>query len=251
MDVPSGCSAWMNQLASGTDRHRHMLAIIRDEPCVDDATAKLFFDEISAKSPPSTPAEAYEAAYNTVRTFKDHLTRSGNPVPDAEFGVLFRFEMVENLIYRIPDACAKLGVTSDELLGDISDEDLEALTDEYDGTVALGNIEGLNLVWVTDWQVVVPIIGDLADLVDRLGISLDVGTERIVLCSYDRSKITSALHVPRAFDGIDQPFFHPNSNCSDTHGLTRPIAGDPENGVPEGVHSGCTLTPDSWKSGKL
>ena len=157
------------------------------------------------------------------------------------FAMLFRLEHVPSLWYRIYDECVKRGISREYLRSGPTDEDLAVLTDEHDGPVTLGN--GLGLVWVSDFEVTEPLIADVRTLADRLGMPIDATVSRIVVCAYERTKLSSPLHVPRVLDAIDRPEFQPNPDCSAPCGMTRPITGSLGVGLPEAVHGGCTLVP--------
>ena len=231
-------------MEAGGPRQQAALRNIREDPCVPPPVADRFLNALGSLPPPANHVEAYNLALSLVADQDLGLTCSGNEVPEDMFTVLFRFESVDTLQLRVPDACAVIGLKRGEQVLSITDEDLATLTDEYSGPVKLGNRIGI--VWVTDHEQVKPLLADLRQLADRLGLELDAALSRIIICVYARSGTPESLHVPRALDGLDQVLFRVNLDCSAPCGFTR-LASDPNMwGLPEAVHRSCSVTPQTW-----
>lgn len=254
MNIPDTCLPWAQMMQDGTDaecatdQHRAILQNVRSDPCLSDETANLFFRNLAARSAasaPSTPAEAVERAYDAVRDSIPELTCQGRDVPAGSFVELVRLEPIDGLLSRVPDACETRGITRKELLSGITAEDLAVLTDEHDGPVSLGN--GLSVVFVTDRATVAPILTRLQELMNRLGVPWNADARGCVLCVYCRSATGNSLKVPRVLDAIREPRFRPNLDCLAIHGLTRPLDGPGNLGLPEAVHRACTVRPNVWR----
>lgn len=196
-----------------------------------------------------TPADAQKAAeqaYKVVKGDPDRFVCQGNPVHDERFVQLFRIDGVDVLRYRVPEALAKVGLRhKDVILGNVPQEELRALSDEYKGEVKLGN--DLQIVWVTDRDEAAPLLDDWEQLSDLLGRPSGGAEARCIFCGYNRSATGRTLHVPRVLDAIGIAEFEVNEDCSAEAGKTRPITRPPEEGLPEAVHRSCEVVPDLWE----
>ena len=226
-------------------KERRILDNVREDPCVHDAVAKEFFDRIAVVGDPPSPQEAHKQAYDVVRNDQDRFLCQGREVPDNILQTLFRVEDVDQLRYRIPARLDALGLRDAVLSGDIPNEDLRVLTDEYIGSVSLGN--ALGVVWASDFHDVEPLLDDVDELSDRLGRPTDSDATNCIVCAYNRDATEQSLHVPRALDAIDQSEFKVNTDCSADYGVTRPMNRPGDKGFRECVHRACVVTPELWE----
>lgn len=243
MQVPVECRSWEAMLATGKDEyHAAILRHIVADPCIDQRVAATFFALVGRLPPPTRPDEALLQAYNIVRD--NALTCTGRAVPTGILERLIRIESIRSLLYRVPEACGARGITLRDLDGDLSDDDLISLTDEYDGEVVLGNL--LGIVWVTDREHLSAEL-HVNDFLRRAGVVAEPMSNGYVLCTYDRESLSEGLFVPRALDAIDQPRFAPTQDCTAPCGRTLPLSGQADEGLPEAIHRGCRVTPTAWK----
>ena len=246
MHIPDSCDAWTRAMEAGTNSDRRILENVRMDPCVADRVAAEFFSRLAASGSPTDGQAAVKLAYGVTFGDVELFTCTGEEVPDNLFVTLFRLESVSGLRYRIPEALDALGLSDAELVADnVSEDDLRAVTDDYDGSVNLGN--ALQIVWVTDYDDVLSVIDSLESLSDVLGLPATTKTETCVVCMYRRSETGTTLHVPRVFDGIANSEFFPNTDCDADVGMTRPLTGLPADGMPEAVHRNCVVVPDRWE----
>lgn len=233
-------------MGSGADRHRRILVNLREDPCVHDEVAAEFFSRLASAGKPDDPEQAIRLAHEVVRADPDLFTCTGREVSDNTFLILFRIEDVGGLRYRVPEALDALGLTDSALSADeASEDDLRAVTDDYEGPVNLGNV--LQIVWVTDYDVVLPSLGKLESVCNALGLPRTSPEAKCVICVYKRGDTGTTLHVPRVLDGIAVHEFWPNADCSADTGKTRPLTGSPDDGVPEAVHRSCRVVPERWE----
>ncbi len=113
------------------------------------------------------------------------------------------------------------------------------------------------IVWVTDYdnEAVRDLISEMRRvprrLIERLGITGMEKEDRCLVVVYRRSEMVESIHVPRALDGIDNPQFGPTVNCHSPHGITRPLDGNNEDGLPEAVHRHTTVKVTQFEVGEL
>ncbi len=149
---------------------------------------------------------------------------------------------------------AEKGLTGAAIRAGLPDEDLRAVTSEYDGPINLGNLIGL--VWVADHDQVKDLTDDLRRLIDRLGLVWSDDEAQCILCAYNREDAGRAdggrmLHVPRALDAVGDPQFEVNRDCSADHGRTRPMTRPIDEGLNEAVHRNCSVVPSLWEARTL
>ncbi len=246
MNVPKGCDAWAQVLESGTPTEQQIIENLREDPCVDDRVTGEFFSRLAVAGSPADAEEAIKFAHGVVQGDVDLFTCTGREVPDNTFVTLFRIDHVQGLRYRVPDALDALGLSDAELAADdVSEDDLRAVTDDYDGPVNLGN--ELQIVWVTDHKDVFPSLDSLQSVCDAVGLPNASRADKCVICVYKRGDTGTTLHVPRVLDGIAISEFSPNTDCDADTGRTRPLTGPPEDGMPEAVHRSCVVVPDCWE----
>ena len=247
MDIPRSCEQWAQAMEGGGMAARRIVANVWKEACVDSGMAQEFFDSLGRKGPFRDEHEAETGAFNVVYGDQDRFTCKGKPAAADRFRSLFRLEDVSSLRYRVPEALARGDVTDSELVGELPDEDLLTLTNEYHGEVSLGN--RLGVVWCAD--AAGSLAGDMTTLVERLGIAALENADRCVLCKYDRSTTGKSLHVPRVLDAIDRPEFEVVQDCDAETGMTRPLEGSTAEGLPEAVHRCCPVVPEVWELKEL
>lgn len=246
VNIPSTCQVWERMMKSGDGEERKILANVRKDPCLPDETEHVFFTLLANSGAPADANEAAGQAYKVVKGDADRFVCQGNQVPGERFTKLFRIDSVDALRYRIPEALAKVGLGhKDVIMGDIPEEELRALTNEYKGEVKLGN--DLHIVWVTDRDEAPPLLGDWKQLSDRLGRPSDGAEACCIFCGYNRDATEQTLHVPRTLDAIKIAEFVVNEDCSAESGRTRPITRPPEEGLPEAVHRSCEVVPYLWE----
>jgi len=250
MRIPNSCAAWEKQMRSEAPQLQ-MLENMYHDNCLDEAVTADFFDRVSARGAPRDAFEAQKFAFQVIAASPDSFACQGRAVPNAIFDQLFRVEEVPALRRRLPeDELRAKGINDRDLFdfASLSDEDLRSLTDEYDGPIVLGN--GMDIVWVTDFQHVEPLLGDLANLLDRLGLPLWVA-DRCVIIAYNRIETGKTLHVPRSLDGMGWAEFDLVEDCSAEMGRTKPRTLPGRMGLPEAVHRGCMIQPNRWEMRRI
>ncbi len=224
--------------------------MIRDD-CLDEEVTVEFFKRLSRKGVPRDARGAECFAFDVIKADPDVFVCKGPFVPDGVFVRLFRVECISDLRYRLPEeTLTATGVNHKEFVDSLPDEDLQSLTDEYDGPIKLGN--QIDVVWVTDFERVEPLFDDFAGLLDRLGWSeaaSDMG--RCVVVAYHREQVGRTIHVPRSLDAMGHPEFDVIEDCSAEMGMTKPITAPREMGLPEAVHRGCTVVPSRWEMRRI
>lgn len=245
MDVPHSCSHWEEMMRSDEDA-ANILENIQAEVCLPDPVVDDFFSEIAAETPPQNAQEARNIAESIVKNGKETFLFQRREVPNNRFSELCRLEQPSALRYRIPDEeLDKRGLRDLDLSADINEEDLRAVTDEYDGHVTLG--DQLEVVWSSDFVETEPYLDDLHRLADLLGLNWN---ERYaILCRYRRIDTGRTLHVPSALDGVKHPRFKVVVDCEAECGKTRRASGNPDDGLSEVVHEKCTVRPLMWQLG--
>jgi hypothetical protein len=248
MEFPSECQWWIDLMDAGDDKERRIVENLRADPCIKPTIIDEFISRLLNGALPNTSEGACRKAYRVVKEDPDTFVCQGQEVPSTMFTVLFRIEDPDAMRYRIPDELDRLGFRDAVVLADLSDEDLRLLTDEYGGSVQLGN--DLGIVWVTTMDEVVDLVPDmLGSLCNRLGLPWSAVVSRVVLCAYNRHETGRTLHVPRALDAVNRPEFEVEANCGANMGMTRPLAGSPDDGLVEAVHRSCSVVPSLWKLG--
>lgn len=243
MEIPQNCQDWREQLLRGSPAHRHVVETLEGDNCVSAAVCEEFFRYIASNRPYSSPQSAFATAASRIVDSNDPLTCGGSSVPEGDFVRLVRIQRLSDIRFcgpRITELLQRAGVADHELES-MPIELVMHLVDNYRGSVLLGNKFGI--VWVTDGNSCAGV--GLGSLAARLGIEISP-RERYIECAYNRTDCKTSLHVPRAFDALDQAMFLPNSDCSAASGLTRPLA--PETtGLPEAVHRASEVNPTTWR----
>ena len=167
MRIPESCSVWKAKMESGERQRRILDNLLRDD-CVDEETTNAFFSRLAEKGLPKSAHSAEGFAFQVIEDALDSFVCQGTLVPDNVFVKLFRVERVSDLRYRVPEEfMTAKGVNHREIADSLPDEELQTLTDEYDGPIELGN--RIDLVWVTDFGRVEPLLNDLTEILDCLG----------------------------------------------------------------------------------
>ncbi len=233
------------------DRQRRILDNMVRDDCLDEEVTVEFFEMLSEKDVPKDARDAESSAFDVIKTAPDVFVCKGTFVPEGVFVRLFRVECVSDLRYRLPeDTLTSKGVNHKEFVDSLPDEDLLSLTDEYDGPIQLGN--QIDVVWVTDFERVEPLLTDLAGLLDRLGrLAADSDMGRCVVVAYDREQAGRSVHVPRSLDAMGHPEFDVIEDCFAEMGMTKPITASPAMGLPEAVHRGCRVLPSRWEMRRI
>lgn len=245
MDIPKICEKWALVMASGGDVERKMLDNLMRERCIREEVAREFFIRLARKGEPTSGLEARQTGEEVIREDPDTFTCQGQNTSEDAFVRLLRVEDLKALRWRIPDCLKRLGIVDEELISGLPEEELDSLTDEYEGLVMLGN--RLSIVWVTDYEVAEDLLDDLEGLVDRLGLTNLVDESYCVVCVHNRKDIGLSIHVPRMFEGWDSMQFELVEDCAAQSGKTKPLTLGVEQGLPEAVHKKCEIIPEQWK----
>jgi hypothetical protein len=234
-----------------TISEKSILTNVKSDECTPCMPRRRFFSALnnSLRGIPANqklePHEAKRIAWDIVHRHSDKLTLRGKAV-EAPFERCLRICTIDALRFMIPreEQWAR-GILDSDLINGVSDSIVIALTDDYDGTVNLGN--QLQIVWTTDLTAAEPLLGQFDQLVDRLGLA----PARYVVCVYYLRDTGMTGYVPRSFDAIDHPRFYLVQGCSESPGKTRPINSKPDLGLPELVHRRCSIVPDQWYLAQL
>lgn len=188
MKIPDSCHEWETKMKEDKDSNK-ILDNLKKDVCIDASVTDSFFALLAKKGNPKSSSESEEDAYNVVKEHSEEFTVKGQTLPEDMFRVLFRIEYVTDLRYRIPDELDKQGINHNKI-EELTDEDLLSLTNEYKGSVYLGN--PLKIVWITDFEEIEPIINDIDTACDRLGLKIPKNENRCIICSYDRDDINES-----------------------------------------------------------
>lgn len=243
--IPGICQVWAGLMASGKNGEDRILKNLQHEKCIDNTTWHEFFSRLAPKGQPTRAGEAKQWAEEVIQEDPDRFTCRGREIPKNLFVLLFRLEDLKALRWRIPDCLNRFGINDEKLIKELPEEELLSVTDEYREIVRLGG--KLGVVLVTDYEIVKDSLHDLEDLVDKLGLRNLVNEDRCVLCVYERNDIGISLHLPRSFDGLDNPQFEIVEDCRADAGKTLPLSLPREQGLPEAVHKKCEIIPKQWR----
>jgi len=221
MDIPEFCREWAAAMGSGKNGENRILGNLQREKCIDEETWNEFFHLLGLKGKPSDAAKAKQWAEGVIQGNLGKFTCRGREIPRECFLLLFRLEDLKALRWRIPDCLKKFGIVDEELIKGLPEEELLSITNEHKGIIRLWG--KLGLVWATDYKIAENLLYDLDQLVDKLGLRNLVNEDRCVLCVYARSDISSSLHLPRSFDGLDNPQFDIIEDCKADAGKTQPL----------------------------
>lgn len=237
MLIPAACNRWVKIIKAEGPIGIAILRNIELEQCISNDIWDIFFDELKGASFTDFQS-AIRAACDILKSNPLQYYFKGNTPPINVFIDLFRIEKITSMTYRIPNFMHETGLTDLDLSTMESDQ-INYLLEEYSKEASLGN--QLGIVWATDLKYIEPNLSDISKLINLLGIKSSTIGNKFVLFKYKRKSVPGNLHVPRVFEGLDSPEFRLQVDCSKTSGMTLPISGPEDSGLPEIVHASCNI----------
>lgn len=243
MKIPLKCQAWAEQMAQTSETKKVLLNIL-DDTYPPDPVETSFFDLLATFLHPESAKDAHGQAVNVVKSDREKFLCCGKEIPENIFQEVLRVQRPSSFSYFFPEGSLFLdsGGVDEKLLenkGELQDL-IESLG--YTGPFVLASDpNGVGVVWVTDNDVCNNAELDAFGLIDRLGLEHLTDEKFLLSLVIKRDEYDNSLHVPRCFDGIDFPPFKvqidPDSDC----GMTLPLSGLQEEGLPEAVHRFCQV----------
>ncbi|MDB6140557.1 MAG: hypothetical protein JWO94_3629 [Verrucomicrobiaceae bacterium] len=236
--------AWKDEM-NRSPESRQVFQNLLAEPCLEAAVEAEFFNQVEARGVPRDAKAAWASAVDSVWAAPTLNFKRG-PVPAGRFDQMIRFTLPEKLTEMFPG----LDVAASGLsLADLSEASPEELTEVIDEARTHATLQLNHVVWVTEVTAgLEPVRARPVELMDRLGHSyllaqVTAGGSCIEL-RYARPDLPAdvALHVPSVLDGIDNPDFRPQPDCSAPCGTTAPFTMS-WTGFSEAIHGSCTVTP--------
>lgn len=247
MEIPATCDRWVEMVRSGGEAGAAILRNLQCENCIPQTTCDEFFDEI-AKASASNFKDSLDVAANIVSSSPDKFLFLGRIPPKELFNQLFRIEKITSMSYRMPKFMNEAGLTDADLQSMTVDQ-LNSLFEEFSDKIALGNCTGVS--WATNFEAANHLFADPNELLNRLGIPARDLTQTYISFVYQRDLLLQDVHVPRIFEGIRFPEFKIQVDCANPAGITRPLTGPENHGLPEIVHISCEVVPSRVAAGEL
>lgn len=251
MKFPDDLEDWDFALRSATGPEEQFARRIIDDDCVSPSAEAALFSELRRRAIPLSCGDAIRQLRAVVEASPETFTCCGPKLPSGKFRLLFRFETVASLVYRLPKMIAARGISEGQLRSPLGQIALKNLLGRVEGKVEIVLGNSIGVVWVTDFDEALPFLTEKKRLVELLGLQHLKNSRFLIECSYMRASIACEVHVPRSLETLSQGVFYLELDCTKGSGTAIDLESMKAIGLPEAIHRGCAVVPHLFRLATL